>query len=185
GHGCAPIGNPVLARSNIYGCLAGHDIPWRSMGEYLDRLAAARPAVNVASLVANGNLRLASAGLVDRPSSPTELRQMKKLLEQSRGRGLDVGFDMHPRSFGTTNLSAALPPWAVQGDKAAVAARLRDPAFRRELRAYRSILTSLARGDWSRIVLFDSRAQPELSRRSIADISAERGIEPLDAVCDI
>src|SRR5207249_322786 len=207
GHGCAPIGDPVLARSNIYGCLAGHDIPWRSMGEYLDRLAAARPAVNVASLVANGNLRLASAGLVDRPSTPAELRQMKKLLEQSleegafgystgleygpekacseeevielcritakrdglyathtrnrdgeaaetiaeairagaesgarlqishissvarladsgrwaveqaleqvqeaRGRGLDVGFDMHTRSFGTTNLSATLPP---------------------------------------------------------------------------
>jgi N-acyl-D-aspartate/D-glutamate deacylase len=282
GHGCAPIGDPALARSNIYGCLTGYDIPWRSMGDYLDRLAAARPAVNVASLVANGNLRLATAGLVDRPSTPDELRQMKKLLEQSLAegafgystgleygpenacseeevielcritarqgglyathtrnrdgeaaetiaeairacaasgarlqishissvarladsgrwaveqaleqveqawdRGLDVGFDMHTRSFGTTNLSAALPPWAVQGDRAAIAARLRDPAFRRELQGYRSILTSLARGDWSRIVLFDSRAQPELSRRSIADICAERGFEPLDTICDI
>src|SRR5205085_10709958 len=57
------------------------------MGEYLDRLAAARPAVNVASLVANGNLRLASAGLVDRTSTPAELRQMKKLLEQSLEEG--------------------------------------------------------------------------------------------------
>ena len=282
GHGCAPVGDPALARSNIYGCPAGHDIPWRSMGEYLDRLADARPAVNVASLVANGNLRLASAGMVDRPSTPAELRQMTKLLEQSleegafgystgleygpekacsedevielcrvtakrgglyathtrnrdgeaveaiaeavracaasgarlqishissvarladsgrwaveqaleqveaaRGRGLDVGFDMHTRPFGTTNLSAALPPWAVQGDRAAVTARLRDPAFRRELKSYRSIMTSLARGDWSRIVLFDSRTQPELSRRSLADISRERGVEPLDAVCDI
>src|SRR6478672_4449224 len=48
GHGCAPIGDPNLARSNIYGCQPGHDIGWRTMGEYLDRLAAARPAVNVA-----------------------------------------------------------------------------------------------------------------------------------------
>src|SRR5438105_3651751 len=47
GHGCAPVGDPGLARSNIYGCLAGHEITWRTMGEYLDRLAEARPAVNV------------------------------------------------------------------------------------------------------------------------------------------
>jgi N-acyl-D-aspartate/D-glutamate deacylase len=281
GHGCAPIGDPVLARSNIYGCRPGYDITWRGMGEYLDRLAAGRPAVNVASLVPNGNLRLAVAGLVDRPSRPDERARMSRLLEQSleegaygystgleygpekacseeevielcrvtvrrgglyathtrnrdgeaaetiaeairasaasgvrlqishissvarladagrwaveqalaqvdaaRAGGLDVGFDMHTRLFGTTNLSAALPPgWPA--DRAGLAARLRDPAARQEVRGHRSILTSLARGDWSRIVLFDSPAQPKLARRSIADISRERGVDPLDAVCDI
>ena len=56
---------------------------------------------------------------------------------------------------------------------------------RRELKAYHSIITALARGDWSRIVLFDSVAQPELSRRSIREISDARGVEPLDAIYDI
>jgi N-acyl-D-aspartate/D-glutamate deacylase len=51
------------------------------MGEYLDRLAAGRPVVNVATLVPNGNLRLAVTGLVDRPSTTGELAQPKKLLE--------------------------------------------------------------------------------------------------------
>src|SRR5437868_3738558 len=87
GHGCAPIGDPVLARSNIYGCQAEHDIGWRTMAEYLERLEQARPAVNVGSLVANGNLRLAVAGLVDRPSTVDERKQMKKLLEQSLEEG--------------------------------------------------------------------------------------------------
>jgi len=54
GHGCAPIRDPKLARSNIYGCPADHSIPWRGMAEYLDRLEAGRPAVNVATLVPNG-----------------------------------------------------------------------------------------------------------------------------------
>jgi N-acyl-D-aspartate/D-glutamate deacylase len=53
------------------------------------------------------------------------------------------------------------------------------------LKDYRSIVTSLARGDWSRIVLFDSRAQPQLSRKSIAEIARERGANPLDTICDI
>src|ERR1700730_10115954 len=55
GHGCAPIADPVLARSNMYGARADFPIDWRSVGEYLDRLEAARPAVNVATLVPNGN----------------------------------------------------------------------------------------------------------------------------------
>ena len=282
GHGCAPLVDPELAKSNIYGYQAGYPIGWRSMAGYLEQLEAGRPAVNVLTLVPNGNLRLAVAGALDRPSTPDEVRRMQRLLAQSLeegafgfstgleygperacseseivalcevaahagalyathtrnrpgeayetiaeairtaeaanlplqishisvvarlaedgrraveqaleqvdaacARGLDVGFDMHTRLFGTTNLTAALPPWALEGDRAAVAARLRDPALRRELCSYRSIITALARDNWSRIVLFDSRAQPELARKSIAEISAARGCDPLDTICDI
>ena len=58
GHGCAPIGDPDLTRSNIYGCRAEHDIPWRTMAEYLDVLEQGEPAVNVATLVPNGQSAL-------------------------------------------------------------------------------------------------------------------------------
>ena len=177
------------------------------MGQYLDVLAEAEPAVNVVTLVPNGNLRLAVAQSFDRPSTAGELEQMKRLLaeglqqgafgfstgleygperdcseeevtelcrvvraeggfyathtrngegqaaetieeairtasaadvplqispisvvarlaqdgrwaveqalgqvDRARGGGMDVAFDMHTRLFGTTNLSAALPP---------------------------------------------------------------------------
>jgi N-acyl-D-aspartate/D-glutamate deacylase len=282
GHGCAPIADPAAVTMNIYGYRAGDALPWRTMAGYLDRLAAARPAVNVLTLTPNGNLRLAAVGMADRPATPNELQVMKKLLaqsleegsfgfstgleygpergcseeeiaelcrvtaqasglyathtrnrageaketiaeairacaasgaplqishiasvarlakdsrwaveqalvqvEQARAVGLDVAFDMHTRTFGTTNLSAALPPPVVTGDKAAIAKRLRDPAIRRELKRYQSIITALAGEDWRRIVIFDSKAQPEIARRSVAEIAQERGIEPLDAICDL
>ena len=282
GHGCAPIGDPELAKMNIYGHQEGHQMGWRTMAEYLDALEAGKPTVNVASLVPNGNLRLAVAGLVDRPSTPDELSQMKSLLAQSleegafgfstgleygperdcteaeivqlcrvtsdtggfyathtRNRegeaqetiaeairtgsasdlplqishisvvsrlaedgrwaiegalkqvdeaqdaGLDVGFDMHTRLFGTTNLSAALPPWALEGGKAAIAARLQSTATRRELKTYPSIITALARGDWNNIVIFDSKAHPEFSRRSIAEVSEVTGVAPFDAIYNL
>jgi N-acyl-D-aspartate/D-glutamate deacylase len=282
GHGCAPIQDPELARMNIYGCLAGYEIEWRTMAEYLARLEAGGPAVNVLTLVPNGNLRLAVAGLVDRPSTPDELRQMKRLLAQSleegafgfstgleygperacpeeeiaelcrvsaaagglygthtrnregearetieeairtgeagraplqiahistvarlaedgrwaveqaidqvdraRKQGLDVTFDMHTRLFGTTNLSTVLPLGALEGGRAAIARRLRDPSLRKELKGYRSLITSLARGDWSRIVLFRCKARPESSGKSVGEISAARGVDPLDAIYDV
>lgn len=282
GHGCAPIGDPELAKMNIYGLHEGYEIDWHTMAEYLERLQEGSPAVNILTLVPNGNLRLAAAGLVDRPSTPDELKGMKKLLTQSleegafgfstgleygpekacteaeiielcrvaadaggfyathtrnldgdpqetiaeairtsvasnvplqishisvvarlvadgrwaveraidqvdtaRAQGMDVVFDMHTRLFGTTNLSAVLPPWALEGDKATITARLADPAVRRELKTYRSIITALARGDWHRIVLFHSKAHPEFSRKSVAEISELKGVHPLDAVYDL
>ncbi len=282
GHGCAPIGDPELARMNIYGCQKGHEIRWRTVAGYLDCLEAGGPAVNVLTLVPNGNLRLATAGLVDRPSTADELRQMEKLLAQgleegafgfstgleygteracteaevvalcrvaanagglyathtrnrkgeaqesiaeairtgagadvplqishisvvarlaedgrwavenaleqvdrAREQGLDVGFDMHTRLFGTTHLNAALPPWALEGDRATVVARLEDPAARREMKSYHSIITGLARDGWDRIVLFDYPTRPELSQKSIAEISERMGVEPLDAIYDL
>jgi len=244
GHGCAPISDAELARTNIYGCSTEHDIGWRTMAEYLDRIEEGSPAVNVVSLVPNGNLRLAVAGMVDRPSTTDELKEMKKLLAQSleegafgfstgleygperacseeevielcrvaaeaggfyathtrnrsgearetieeairagrsadiplqishisvvarlaesgrwaveqaidqvdraRKEGLDVAFDMHTRLFGTTHLSAALPPWALEGDKAEIAARLKSSEERERMKDYQSIITALARDD--------------------------------------
>ena len=282
GHGCAPILDPELVKSNIYGYREDYGLNWQSMAQYLERLEQAQPAVNALSLVPNGNLRLAAAGLVDRPSNPDELAHMKKLLQQgleegafgystgleygaeracpeeeiaalcrissraggfyathtrnrqgearetiaeairtatvadtplqishisvvarlvddggwavsqaldqveaARQGGLDVGFDMHTRLFGTTNLSAALPPWALEGERAEIAARLSSPSTRSNLKAYPSIIIALARGDWSRIVLCDSKAHPEFSRQSIAEIAQTLLVEPFDAVYNL
>src|SRR5439155_343154 len=88
--------------------------------------------------------------------------------------GIDVTYDMHTRSFGTTNLSAALPPWVLEGNQATVAARLRDPDVRRRLKTYRSIITGLARGNWHKIVLFDCKRHPECAVRRLTSLPAGR-----------
>ncbi|WP_329255161.1 D-aminoacylase [Actinoallomurus sp. NBC_01490] len=60
---------------------------WTDLPGYLDVLAAARPAVNVASLVAHIPLRAGVVGFGDRPASPEELDRMCGLL----GDALDAG----------------------------------------------------------------------------------------------
>lgn len=87
GHGCAPIGRPELHAGNIYGYRPEVPLDWRTTGDYFARLDAARPAVNVAALVPNGNLRLATLGLDDRQATPDEVTAMAALLEE----GLDAG----------------------------------------------------------------------------------------------
>ena len=90
---------------------------------------------------------------------------------------------MHTRTFGLTNLYAALPAWALGRRAGQLAAILRDPAKRDEMRGHRSILS--AGNDWSRVVLLDNEIWPEYSRRDLASIAADRGQEPLDAVYDL
>ena len=87
GHGCAPIRDLELVKSNIYGFSESFLVEWETMGEYLQVLESRRPAVNVVTLVPNGNLRLAAAGLVDRPSTPHEIATMCAMLEQSLDEG--------------------------------------------------------------------------------------------------
>jgi N-acyl-D-amino-acid deacylase len=87
GFGCAPIANPELAAGNIYGFNNLVSLSWKTVGQYLDRLAAAGPAVNVVKLVPNGQLRRSTLGVADRPATSAELEQMKSLLAE----GLDQG----------------------------------------------------------------------------------------------
>lgn len=282
GHGCAPIGNPDLAKSIIYGSKTDHEINWRTVAEYLERLEAGKPAVNVLTLVPNGQLRLAVVDDVERPSTSDEVKQMKHLLaqgmeegafglstgleygpemacpeeeivdlcrvvadmggfyathtrnrqgevdetiaeairtgtkasvplqishiqvvarltdngkwafeqalrlvEEAKEGGLDVGFDMHTRLFGTTNLSTVLPTWALAGDQDTIVRRLRDPVIRKELKTYRNPLQNLVRGDWGRIVLITCNSQPGLAHKTIAEMGELSGSEPLDAIYDL
>ena len=87
GFGCFPIRDAELARKAIYGYSEEVPIEWRSAGGYFDRLQAAKPAVNVLSLVPNGQLRLSTVGLADRPADPGEIAEMQTLLEESLAEG--------------------------------------------------------------------------------------------------
>ena len=275
GHGCFPIRDPARAARAIYGYSEEIPATWQTAAGYFDRLEEARPAVNVLSLVPNGQLRLAVVGLEDRPATRAELREMTSLLEESleqgawgystgleyaqergatedeltalcttsarrggiyathtrrrdagaaeaveeairaarasegrlqvshlvprsgdeesrrciavvdaaAGAGVDVAFDMHTRLYGTTFLHTAVPPAVLGESPERQAELLRDPATRRALESYESILS--AGGDWSRVVLLDNPVVPEYGRRDLASIAAERGQRPLEAVCDL
>jgi len=60
---------------------------WRSMGEYLQRMQAVRPSINVASLVGHGTLRAAVMGFADRPPSSREMQAMQELLDRTLAEG--------------------------------------------------------------------------------------------------
>jgi N-acyl-D-aspartate/D-glutamate deacylase len=87
GHGCAPITSPGRFKSNIYGHSEHLNINWNSTSEFLALMDQSNPAVNVATMIPNGNLRLAHVADLTRPSIPDELEAMDADLRE----GLDAG----------------------------------------------------------------------------------------------
>lgn len=87
GHGCFPLHNKALARRAIYGITDDLELNWSSASEYFDRLTVAQPAVNVLSLVPNGQLRASALGVQARPASPSELQAMIVELETAMDAG--------------------------------------------------------------------------------------------------
>jgi len=91
GLGEAPLQDDVVDdwRRYLSGLNGDPDIEWswRSFDEYLNRLESARPAINVASLVGHGNLRLLAMGMENRPPTASELEEMKRLLDEAMAQG--------------------------------------------------------------------------------------------------
>src|SRR5918912_907508 len=78
------------------------DWSWQSFGAFLERLEAARPAVNVAPLVGHHALRIAAMGVADRAPRPDELATMRAELARALADGawgMSTGLVYAPGAF--------------------------------------------------------------------------------------
>jgi N-acyl-D-amino-acid deacylase len=87
GHGCFPIRNPEISKQIILGFSDDIAFDWSETASYFDRLEKIGPAVNVLSLVPNGQLRLAAMGFSTDPASPEQASEMQVLLKKSLEEG--------------------------------------------------------------------------------------------------
>ena len=85
----APLrpGQEEIVRGWAGGIGASLDLGWETFGQYLDALAAVRPAVNIVHLVGHGALRIAAMGFENRPAGADDLKGMERLL----GEAMDAG----------------------------------------------------------------------------------------------
>jgi N-acyl-D-amino-acid deacylase len=116
--------------------------------------------------------------LLPRKTDEREDHRSLELIDQARGRGLDIAFDMHTRLYGTTFLNTIVPLWA-QDD---LARHLGSPESRRKMRDYKSIV---AGGGWERVVLLDHPKFPQYSRKSFGDLARAEGRDAHDIAFDI
>ncbi len=129
------------------------------------------------------------------------LAQRVEQVLRAREQNANVGMDVMPTTTAFTHLLAYFPPWALDGGREGVLARLSDPGARVQMR--RAIEHGKARwphieGDsWSmnllqlmgyecaRIMAVVSEKNKPLEGRRLVDIARERGQHPFDTACDL
>lgn len=128
----APLStDPILAedqRAAGHGLGPGLDWGWSSFGQFLDRLDAARPAVNCIPLVGHGMVRMAVIGSDDRPASPAEIDAMRRAASEAIGDGawgLSTGLVYPPGSYASTDEIVAVGT-ALQPADSLYASHVRD-----------------------------------------------------------
>jgi dihydroorotase/N-acyl-D-amino-acid deacylase len=101
-----PIGNPAAennVRQGVTTVIASPDGGGSvQVGEFLDQIAAARPAINVGSFIGHGAVRGAVIGQADRPATADEMRRMRTLVDDGMRQGafgLSTGLFYVPGSY--------------------------------------------------------------------------------------
>lgn len=95
-----------------------------------------------------------------------------ELIDAARAEGLDVAFDIYPYLAGNAPLSQLLPAWAQEGGDEAMRARLTERAVRTRIRdEWRDLPNS-----WDDIAV---------DGRSVTDLAAAAGTDPVDVALDL
>ncbi|MEZ4518652.1 MAG: D-aminoacylase [Chloroflexota bacterium] len=114
-------------------------------------------------------------------------------VEEARAAGLAVTADMYTYHASATGLDAMMPGWVQEGGHDAWVARLKDPDVRVRLR--QEIASSSP--DWENsyaeagsaenvlLVSFKNEALKPLTGKSLAEISAIRGTDPIETAMDM
>jgi N-acyl-D-amino-acid deacylase len=110
-----------------------------------------------------------------------------EMITNARAEGCDVDCDAYPYAAGANPLKNLLPPWVQIGGNAAMLARLAEPQMR--ARIAQEIAES-GLNNWGRIPNWDcvqisiSPSRPETAGRTIAQLAAASGADPIDQLCD-
>src|SRR5215510_1186102 len=103
-----------------------------------------------------------------------------KLIEEARARGVDVTSDQYPYTASSTSIQAALlPAWALEGDRAAILAKLHNPSQRAEIKADTVMMIRDERGggDAKNVQLASCGFDATLAGKTLADVMKLRGLK--------
>lgn len=110
-----------------------------------------------------------------------------KMIAEAQARGVDIDCDTYPYTAGSNPLKNLLPQWVQEDGVSTMLTRLALPETRSRICAdiSRDGLNNWGRiPNWDCVQISISPHLPQYVARTIADIAHERGVDPIEVVCD-
>ena len=117
-----------------------------------------------------------------------DVPSLLSMIGEAKARGIDLFCDQYPYTAGTNPLRNLLPVWVQEGGMEAMLRRLRDGEARERVRGeiLQNGLNNFGRVEsWHAVRIAISPEMPELAGQTVGQVAQARGIDQLDAACDI
>jgi len=123
------------------------------------------------------------------------MKEVVALIDEARRRGVNVQANVYPYTRGNNDLVSIIPPWAHEGGRSNMLARLKDPEQRRRLK--HDIRNGLpgwynhytaAGGDWRRMLISADNPYQGLTMERVIALKSEARMpppDPLDILFDV
>jgi N-acyl-D-aspartate/D-glutamate deacylase len=122
------------------------------------------------------------------------MAEVVALIEDARRRGENVQANVYPYTRGNNNLASIIPPWAHEGGREKMLARLKDPAERQRMKkdiqggidGWYNHYTAVG-GDWSRMLISGAGRFQGLTMDRVLALRSEgrNDRDPLDELFDL
>src|SRR5450759_3719070 len=103
-----------------------------------------------------------------------------KLVEEARGRGVDVTIDQYPYTASSTGIAALVPQWALEGGQKSTSERLAAPDQRARIKAaiVQSLKVDRGAGDPKNVTIVNCAFDGTLAGKNLTQLTQARGVEP-------
>lgn len=110
-----------------------------------------------------------------------------RALDEAREKGLDITADIYPYTAGSSLLSQVIPAWVQEGGVKKMLGRLRDPETRERIKGEFSGEVGRKGRDLNKVFVtyVKSAANKCFEGTTIAEIAKARGVDGVDALCDL
>src|SRR6266567_4118699 len=123
------------------------------------------------------------------------MKEVVALIEEARRRGVNVQANLYPYTRGNNDLDSIIPPWAHEGGRSNLVARLKDPARRTQLKhdirngvpGWYNHYTAVG-GDWRRMLISADNPYKGLTMDRVIAMKSEGKTpppDPLDILFDL
>jgi N-acyl-D-amino-acid deacylase len=121
-----------------------------------------------------------------------QTRKTLQMMEESRGKGVDVTYDQYPYEAGMTSLATLLPPWAHEGGMEELLNRLKTPEDRNRMvrdieKGLPGWMSHAKECGWENIVLSSvgSEKNRDLEGKNLVEIARIRESEVTSVLLDL
>lgn len=113
--------------------------------------------------------------------------QSTELIAQARAEGLDITADQYPYIASATTLTSILPSWTFEGGVDKMIERLQDPTTRAKVKEQIAASSAKSGRRWSDLLIsaVGSEANKHVEGKTVAELAAMVGKEPIDAALDL